>query len=111
MNLWKRAKLNILGITVMNTKQKIVLWIGASLIAVLLVYPPYEVRFDPSFSWPPLSLGHRNIVRPAIYKLDLTILNDDIRLDYVRLLLEIILLVMIICGGLWVFKDTKDRPT
>jgi len=97
----------------MNTNQKIVLWIGVSLLLVLLVYPPYELYRGTERQ---LSLGHRCIISPAIYRqqedytIELGLAKlGRIRLDFARLSLEIILIVMITVGGLWAVKEKKNN--
>lgn len=96
----------------MNTKQKIVLWTGLSLIAILLVYPPYNSYY---FSEANNCIGrgcggHRSII---------TILDrviddrsggyENMEIDIPRLLLETFLLVVITFGGIWAFRSEKDK--
>ncbi len=88
----------------MNIKQKIVLWIGISLLLLLIVYPPYFDRVYYEFGSHNISLGHRYIIRPAISEG-----KTDISFDKTRFIIETILLFVITGGGLYVFKDTKPK--
>jgi hypothetical protein len=89
----------------MNTKQKVVLWVGISIIGILLVYPPYKLEGGGK-----LNFGHRNIITPlagftkeqaevakAIWQADKTMM----KIDVLRLVLECVLVVAITTGGIW----------
>jgi len=100
----------------MNAKQKIILWAGISLILILVVYPPYYYK-KPAPDSPQLSIGHRYIFKPAFYHIGTEYGNEEMRwlrydricLDYIRLLIESVLISTITGGGLYVFKDTKPK--
>jgi hypothetical protein len=99
----------------MNTKQKIVLWIGISIIGILLAHPPYKLILGDV----KLNIGHRNIITPSggFTKDELEISGSAmqrgaiIKIDIFRLLLECVLVGAITKGGLCAFKDTKDKTT
>jgi hypothetical protein len=113
MELWKRPKSNILRIIVMNTKQKVVLWVGIGIIGILLVYPPYKLEGGGK-----LNLGHRNIITPlaAFTNEQAEVTNAILRagktmmkIDVLRLVLECVLVVAITAGGIWAFKEEKNK--
>jgi len=102
----------------MNRKQKIILWIGLSLMAVLAVYPPYNgvgVYFENRKL--KVNLGHRNILRPIrghaeVRQIDIAFhfwKFGHFNLDFQRLLLEWVLIGATTGGGLWAFKDKRKK--
>ncbi len=108
-------KTSKLGIMTMNTKQKIVFWVGISIIGILLVYPPYNVILDDDIK---LNIGHRNIITPSggITKDErelsgAPVQNETIKIkiDIFRLLLELVLVGAITKGGIWAFKEEKNK--
>ena len=97
----------------MNTKQKVVLWVGISIIGILLVYPPYKLEGGGK-----INLGHRNIITPlagftkeqaeitaAIWQAD----KVNMKIDVFRLVLECVLVGAITTGGIWAFKEEKNK--
>ena len=81
----------------MNQKQKIVLGIGISLFAILVVYPPHEAST--------LSLGHKSIITPIPWPLQggveeaLGALALS-QVDWLRFLVETSLIAVL--TGIWI---------
>lgn len=94
-------------VSVMNRKQKICLWIGLSIVAILVVYPPYCCSLEEM----PFSFGHRNILRPLTFdKIELQVYaKEKFGIDVCRLLLEWLLIGVITTGGIWAFSDKKNK--
>lgn len=99
----------------MNRKQAICLWIGLSLIAILVVYPPYKTSRIAYSEGRKLevNLGHRNVfcpIRGTAQHGDIAFRfwhEGSFKLDFLRLLLECLLIAVITAGGLWAFKNRK----
>jgi hypothetical protein len=100
----------------MNRGQKVCLWIGLSLIAVLAIYPPYKADIRDV----EINLGHRNIfthVRLSYSTSDhefsfgecMVYKKCPFYVDVPRLLLECFLIAAITTGGIWAFKDKRQE--
>ena len=94
----------------MNKKQKICLWVGLTLIAALAIYPPYKIDLLVK-----MNLGHRFFLNPIGFDFNFheakLKASDCVKLDMLRLIIEWLLIGAITAGGIWAFKNKKQKTS